>query len=767
VTQPFTKRARLDLGGKSLSAWARGGIGRREFLRRSAVTGTGLVIAFYLPGRAGAADTNGNFAPNAWLQIDPQGEISLWVARSEMGQGVRTSMSTILAEELEADWTHVKIVQADSEAKYGDMVTGGSASVRTGWEPLRKAGAAGREMLIAAAAKEWGVPVAECSARDEAVHHAATKRALKYGALAEKAAKLPVPKEPTLKDAKDFEIVGKKEPRVDGAHIVVGAAKYGVDTKLPGMLCAVIARSPVFSGKVKKFDASKAMAVAGVKKVVEVPSVEMTSPFGFGPAKPGHQHFLSSGVAVMADSTWQAMQGRKELAIEWDNADHGSENTADHRAQCAEMVQKAGQEVSKVGDADAAFAKAATKLEAVYEVPFLAHTPMEPPNCTAQFKDGRCTIWAPTQNAQGVLAAVAHALEIPTSAVTVHVTLVGGAFGRRLNVDYGVEAALLSRAAGAPVKVFWTREDDIRFDYYRPMSVHRLRAGLDEQGKLVAWLHHIAAPTTDGYYEGPETPDVSGSELAGPGVTNGTVPNYLLECSFLKTAVPRGYLRAVDNIANRWAIDSFLDEVAAATKKDPVALRHEVIGEWHELPPPKSEDEEQVDVRRLHRVINFAAEKAGWGTPLAGERRGRGIAGSNAFSSYVSQVAEVTVAKNGAVTIDRIVLAIDCGRVVNPDIAAAQLEGGIIMGLTGALLGEITVADGRVQQSNFNNYKMLRISDVPPKIEIHFVPSEEAPSGIGELGVPSVAPAVGNAIFAATGKRLRRMPMRMGELAGS
>jgi len=351
--------------------------------------------------------------------------------------------------------------------------------------------------------------------------------------------------------------------------------------------------------------------------------------------------------------------------------------------------------------------------------------------------------------------------------VTVHVTLIGGAFGRRLNVDYGVEAALLSKAAGAPVKVFWTREDDIRFDYYRPMSLHRLRAGLDEQGRIVAWMHHIVAPTTDGYYEGPETPDVAGAELAGPGVANGTVPNFLLECSFLETAVPRGYLRAVDHIANRWAIDSFLDEIAVATKKDPVALRHEVIGEWHELPPPKSADEEQVDVRRLRGVIDYAAKKAAWGTTLGGARRGRGFAASTAFSSYVAQVADVSVAKDGKVAIDRVVLAIDCGRVVNPDIGTAQLEGGIIMGLTGALRGEITVENGRVQQSNFNNYKMLRINEVPAQMEVHFVPSEEAPSGVGELGVPSVAPAVANAIFAATGKRLRRLPLQTAELANS
>jgi isoquinoline 1-oxidoreductase subunit beta len=543
----------------------------------------------------------------------------------------------------------------------------------------------------------------------------------------------------------------------------MGAAKYGIDTKLPGMLYVAVARCPIFGGKVKKFDAAKALAVPGVRKVVEVTPITMTTPFGFEEPKPGNQHTLPSGVAVFADSTWQAIQGRKALEIEWDGAGNETESTQSQRAKCDLLSQKPGKEFGRVGNPEAAFAKAAKQIEAVYEVPFLAHTPMEPPNCTADFRDGHCTIWAPTQNAQGVLAGAAAALGIPTSAVTVHVTLMGGGFGRRLNIDYGVEAALLSKAAGAPVKTVWTREDDIQFDYYRSIGLHRLRAGIDGQGKIVAWMHHIVAPTTDGYYEGPATPDLAGSELAGPGMINGGVPNYLIEASLLQTAVPRGYVRAVDNIANQWAVQGFLDEIAVATKRDPLELRREVIGAWHPLPPPKGDDE-QVDVRRLRHVLDFTAEKAGWGKAMpAGS--GRGMASQFAFSSYVTQVIDVSFGNDGALSIDRVVLGIDCGRVVNPDIARSQLEGGIIFGLTGALFSEITIDGGRVQQSNFNNYRMARLRDVPKSIEIHFVPSEAAPSGVGELGVPSVAPAIANAIFAATGKRVRKTPIKASDLA--
>jgi isoquinoline 1-oxidoreductase subunit beta len=752
-----------DDSRQSKRAWVRGQIGRREFLKTSSAASAGLVIAFYLPARGEGAGGK-EFEPNAWLQIDPQGDVSLWVARSEMGQGVRTSMTMLIAEELDADWSRIRVVQADTDAKYGDMVTGGSASVRNSWEPLRKAGATGRELLLTAAAKTWGVPKSQCVAQNSTVLHKASGKKLSYGELAEKAAALPAPKDVALKDPKDFQIIGHPEARVDGPRIVVGEAKYGIDAKVAGMRYAVIARCPVLGGRVKRFDATKAKAVPGVRDVVEIQPIEMPTLFGFQPGKPGHQHFLSSGVAVVADSTWQAMQGRKVLEIDWDEGPHASESSAGYRTACADMAGRPGKESAKAGDPEAAFAKAATKLEAVYEVPFLAHAAMEPMNCTAAFQDGKCELWAPTQNSQGVLAAVASALKVPTSAVTIHITLLGGGFGRRLNVDYGVEAALISKAAGAPVKVFWTREDDIRHDYYRPLSYQRFRAGLDTRKNLTAFLHHVVAPSTDSTYEGPETPDLGGTELSGPGMPAGTVPNYLIEYSFLETGVPRGYWRAVDPNTNQFPLQSFVDEIAAAMGKDPLELRRQLIGPAR---PPVGEakegEDKPFDNRRLRRVLDMAAERAGWGKPL-GARRGRGIAGQYSFGTHCAEVAEVTVGKDGTLKVDRVVCVVDCGQVVNPDMVVAQIEGGIGFGLAAALFGEITVENGRIKQGNFNDYPVLRIGDMPP-VEVHIVPSKEDPGGIGEPGVPSIAPAVGNAIFAATGKRLRRLPFQTRELA--
>jgi len=737
---------------------------RRDFLKTGAAGSASLVVGFYLPGIVSDASATGKaFAPNAFVEIDSSGEIRIWVARSEMGQGPRTAMTMILAEELDADWSHVKVVQADFDAKYGDMTTGGSASVRSSWDPLRKAGRTARDMLVTAAQQTWNVPRSECATHDSAVIHTKSHRRLTYAALAAKASAIPVPKDVPLKDAKDYRIVGTRRERVDGSFIVIGEAHYGIDTKLPGMLYAVVSRPPTLGGRVKKFDPASAQNVEGVRHVVEVPVVEMPPLFGEErAANSGHQHYLWGGVAVVADTTYQAIAGRRALTVEWDQGAGAEESTEKHRARCAELVKGTGKELRKIGDPNAALASATKKVEAEYELPYLAHTPMEPPNCTASVRDGKCEIWAPTQNAPGMAAALANALNIPASAITIHVTLLGGGFGRRLNIDYGVEAALVARAAGAPVKVFWTREDDVRHDYYRPMSHHRLRAGLDAQNQVTSWLHHVAAPTTDGFYLGGDIPDTGGTELAGTGLPAGTVPNSLLEASFLHTALPRGYWRSVDVSWNHFAVESFIDEVAHAAGADPVEMRRQLIG-TKQPPAGKSEDEKPVDVNRLRAVLDLAVKESDWGTQLP-KGRGRGIALLYSWGTYIAQVADVTVAKDGSVRVNRVVVALDCGQVINPDMVAAQMEGGICFGLTAALYGDVTMENGQVQQSNFNNYQMLRIGGMP-RIEVHIMPSHEAPGGVGEPPVPSIAPAVANAIFAATGKRLRRLPFQSEELA--
>jgi isoquinoline 1-oxidoreductase subunit beta len=742
---------------------------RREFLKSTAASSAGLLLAFYLPAIAAPADASvQGFSPNAYIFINPQGDVRLVVTRSEMGQGVRTALAMILAEELDADWSRVKIEQGDCDPQYGDMTTGGSMSIRSTWDPLRKAGASARDMLLTAAAETWNVSKDECSASGGSViEHKKTARKLTYGQLAIKAASVPVPKDVPLKDPKDYRIIGTKRARVDGQHIVIGEAHYGIDTKVPGMLYAVVARPPVFGGKVKKFDATRALAVPGVKKVFEVPAVEMPPLFGED-RKPdsGHQHYLWGGVAVVADSTWQAIAGRRALTIDWDNGPGAEESTEKQRATLTELLKTPGKELKKIGDPDSATASAAKIVEADYETPFLAHMTMEPVNCTASVHDGKCEVWAPTQNPNGMATALASVLNLPQSDLTIHITLIGGGFGRRLCIDYGVEAALVSRSAGAPVKVIWTRDDDIRHDYYRPISHHRLRAGLDSQGQVTSWMHHIAAPSTDSTFVGGEVPDTGGTEIAGTGLPSGTVPNYLLQQSFLHTAVPRGYWRAVDMNWNHFAVQCFIDEIAAATGKDPLALRRQLIA-TKQKPAGQTDNEGDapVNVDRLLGVLTLVAEKSEWGKPLP-PGRGRGIAGLYGFGSYVAHVAEVTVAKDGTLRVDRVVVAVDCGQVINPDLVAAQIEGGVVFGLTSALYDEITIQDGQVQQTNFDNYPMLRIADMP-KIEVHLMPSHEPPGGIGEPGVPSTAPAVANAIFAATGKRLRRLPFQTQELARS
>ena len=703
-------------------------INRREFIQISVVAGTGLALGVQVvPAWLAAEDKAAVFAPSQWLRIDRQGLVTVTVHRTELGQGPRTALPQIVAEELEADWQMIRIVQADADAKYGSMTTGGSTSIRQNWMPLRKAGAAAREMLITAAAQVWGVDRATCKAEKGAVVHVPTGRRLPYGELVEAAAKVPVPENPPLKDPKDFHLVGTAPPRIDLPDKVNGKAVFGFDTRVPGMLVAAIARCPVFGGKAKSFDAGKATAVPGVKQVVPI----------------------STGVAVLADSAWAAFQGRDALAVTWDEGPDANLDSAGIRAMFVEKSKGAAEAFRRDGDAAKALAEAVKKLEAVYEVPFVAHAPMEPQNCVAAVRPDGCEIWAPSQTPQWARRTAAQILGLPEEKVTVHVTLVGGGFGRRLMDDYVREAVEVSKAVGKPVQVVWSREDDMRHDFYRPASYHCVQAGLDAEGKLTAWSHRVVAPSITIQLFGPEARgDEPIDAVDGAADLAYQVPNILVDYAMANTAVPIGWWRSVYNSQNPFVNESFLDEIAHAAGKDPLEFRRQLL-------PPDS---------RLRGVLELAAAKAGWGSPLP-KGKGRGIAAHSCFGSWVADVAEVAVDAGGRVRVERVVCAIDCGQAVNPSIIASQLDGAVAFALTAALKSEITIEKGRAKQTDFVGFPLLRLDEMPA-VEVHIVPSREAPGGVGEPGVPPVAPAVANAVFAATGKRVRRMPIRPSDLLG-
>ena len=737
-------------------------LSRREFCRVSVLATGALLVGTCLPAGAVAGSTRRaaqlRFAPNAFVRIDPNGDVTILVARPEIGQGVRTSLPMLVAEELDVDWSRVRIEQAGVDrAVYGDQYAGGSQSVAYGWNPLRQAGAVARSLLVAAAAERWRVAPEGCRTSDGAVTHARSGRRLSYGQLTAAAGRLPVPERVVLKDPGSFTLIGRPTRQLDTPAIVNGSERFGLDTRVAGMRFASIERAPVLGARVAGYDEAAALAIAGVRAVVRI---EADSLPGFGDNNPAPPN----GVGVIADSTWAALQGRRALGVRW----HGgavTEDTQARRAECRRLAALPPQRVARNdGDVDTVFASAARTLQATYELPLVAHAPMEPMNCTAHVSAGRCELWIPTQNPADARRVAAAICGLPEQQVSVHVTRSGGGFGRRFYADFVGEAIVLARAAGVPVQVVWTREDDIRHDFYRPASCHAMRAALDGQGRLLAWSQHLVNAQRGDYLRWAPPAGASelppGDELGTADFPAGLVPNLRLAATAIRGCpVPLGQWRSVDESSNVFVYQSFIDELAHLAGEDPLAYRLAVIGAGRQVPYGSG----HYDTGRLRRVFELAAHEGSWGAALpAGQ--GRGIAGSYANHSYVAVVAEVEIDARREIRVRRIVAAADIGRVVNPLGAAAQIEGGILFGLSAALKQEITISGGQVQQGNFDDFPVLRLAETP-RVEVHFVQSEDAPRGCGETGLPPVAPAIANAVFAATGIRVRHLPMRAADLA--
>ena len=701
------------------------GLTRREFVAAGVAAGAGLVVGFYLPhaGRRGKEV----FSPNAYLRITTDDNVTIVCARSEMGQGVRTALPMILAEELEADWKQIEIEQAGASTLYGDQSTGGSASVKTTWDPMRKAGAAAREMLISAAALTWGVPRSSCVAENGAVLHGASKRRLSYGELVEKAATLPIPTDVPLKQNKDYKIVGQRLARVDTPSKVNGEALFGIDFRMPGMKYAVLSRSPTIGGKALSFDDAESKRVAGVRYVAKI---------------------SDAAVAVVADSVWGAMEGRRMLNVSWDPGPNKDLNSAAVTESLKQAAAKKGASLYSVGDVSKVTGR---RISAEYQLPFMAHAPMEPGNCTAHFQGTKCELWAPTQVPQDCRDQVAKALGLDPDQVKVNVTLMGGGFGRRLEYDYAVEAALVSKAANAPVKVIWTREDDMRFSTYRPASLHQLSAVLDGAGWPVAFTHRIVAPSISGQ-KGQPGPNGVDPDLPDEAAFVYGLPNVSLEYVLAETAVPLGWMRSVYALQAGFASESFIDELAAAAGKDPLEYRLHMLKKDENI----QYFETTWHTARMRGVLQLAADKAVWKSTLPAGRF-RGIACFGCFSSYVGEVVEISM-ENDVPRVHRVVAAVDCGQVVNPSILEQQIQGGIVYALSNALRAKITIEKGRVVQGNFDDYAPLRM-DETPVVEVYAVPSTEAPTGIGEPSVPPLAPALCSAIYAATKNRTRALPI--------
>ncbi len=705
---------------------------RREFCKRTAAAGSGLVLALTLPAFAGRSSraasgvqAGGGRARdsqlNAWLKIGSDNSVTVLVDRSEMGQGVYTALPMLLAEELEIDLARIKVVAAPVGDAYvnalnGGQITGTSNSIPDAWDKLRTAGAQARIMLIAAAARAWRVDPGECYAKNGVVANARGKT-LTYGELAAAAAGMPVPKEIKLKPKADFRLIGTSQARLDTPGKVDGSAEFGLDVKLPGMLYAALAQSPVLGGKVAAVDSAAAQSMPGVRRVLTT----------------------SSGVVVVADHFWQALQARNALQITWDpGANVRLDNAAIQAVLRKAAAAVPGLVARKDGDVAAALKGAQRTLDAVYELPLLAHATMEPMNCTADVKAGHCDLYVGTQVQQIAQATAATAAGLQPNQVNVMTTLIGGGFGRRLDVDFIPAAVEASKAVGAPVKLIWTREDDMTHDTYRPPIREDVSAGIDGGGKLSAWNMHITSPSITARFD-PTNKDPFDSVVEYAQKYPYAVPNFALSFSRQEIGIDVGYLRSVSHAPNCFVIESFMDEVAAALSKSPLDFRLELL----------------AAKPRLARVLKLAAERAGWGHAPKG--RHQGLALMEGYDTHMAQVAEISAA-GGELKVHKITCAVDCGQMVNPRIVESQIESGIVFGLSAALWGEVTIAGGRVQQANFNSYRLLRGNEMP-ELDVHLLPSDEPPGGIGEAAVPLVAPAICNAIFAATGRRLRSLPI--------
>ena len=736
---------------------------RRSFLKLSAIGGGGLVLGFYFGFGSKASGANGvvnvseglsgDFTPGAYIRIAPNGTVTLISKNPECGQGIKTALPMVIAEELSVNWKDVVVEQAEFAPAYRTPFygAGGSTSTANHYDLFRKAGATARTMLTTAAAQRWNVPASECHAELSAIHHRASGRKLAYGELVEAAAKLPVPDEKLvqLKDPATYTVMGTRISGVDNPKIVIGQALFGMDMKLPGMLYAVYEKCPVFGGKPVTANLQRIKTLRGVRDAF---IIEGTA----------NVNGLMPGVAIVADSTWAAMSARQQLRVTWDEGKTASESWADFSAKAEELSNQPGaQTMRNDGDVTAAFAATGAKVvEAAYSYPFISHANLEPQNCTAVFKDGGFEIWAPTQNPGSGLDLISKTLNVPAEKIKIHVTRMGGGFGRRLSADFMVEVAAIAQKVDAPVKLTWTREDDMRHDHYRPGGFHFLKGALDQSGKVTAWRNHFVT------FGNTKERTGSGGSLSGDEFPGRWLANFRGEMTVLETGIPMGPWRAPGSCVFSWVIHSFIDELAVAANRDRLEFLLELLGN-RDVVPGTGERGQAYNVARMRGVLKSVAEKGGWGKKLP-RGQGQGLAFHFSHRGYVAQLAEVSVSTDGTLKVDRVVCVSDVGaQIINPSGAENQCEGSIVDGLGTMMFQEIDIQRGRVVQGNFNDYPMIRMADTPTKIEIHFLKTDNPTTGVGEPVIPPTAPAIANAIFAACGKRVRSFPISKTDLSWS